>query len=75
MFETAKQPCVADSFKEKKYISLRITDVDEENKRILLYDKCRSDKDRKDVKDYITFYFTREKKAEKDFIHGVRSEL
>ena len=76
MFECASQPSVPETLKKmRRCITVRITEVDEEIKNTLLFDKCKNDKDRKDVHDFIHFYNTREKTPELGFLHGVQSEL
>lgn len=75
IFETACQSCIPDSLKKRKYVTFRITDVDEEDKKSLLFAGCRTDKERKEVQDFVRFYFNREENAEQDYIRTFQSTL
>jgi Ca2+-binding EF-hand superfamily protein len=75
-FQCHTQPSVPESLKNnRKLLTVRITEVDEECKNTLLFDKCANDKDRKEVYDFINFYNTRERTPEVKFLQGLQNSM
>ena len=76
VFQCDSQPSLPESLKKNRtFVTVRIIEVDEEMKNSLLFDKCKNDKDRKEVFDFISFYNAREKSPEAEFQHGLQSRL
>jgi len=74
-FRTGNQASLPDSLKSKPIITFRITEFDAESKEKLLYDGCRSAKDRTERESWIANYDSSKERQQKELMLALRGSI
>ena len=74
VFYTQNQSNLPDSARNKNTVVFKVTDVDEDEKRKLLFHDCKSIKDRTEIENFIKKYRSEERNDESDILCKLQSK-